>query len=52
MHGEQEDRQIGLFDAFLFRDDEQGLVSSHFNVRTDNALISDSNDHFTVGLRL
>lgn len=32
----------------VFADDEQALVSKHFNVRTDSALISSSNDHFTL----
>lgn len=32
----------------VFADDEQALVSKCFNVRTDSALISSSNDHFTV----
>ena len=35
----------------VFDDDEQALVSEHFNVRTDSVLISSSNDHFTVYCR-
>lgn len=32
----------------MFTDDEQALVSEHFNVWTDSVLISSSNDRFTV----
>lgn len=41
-------QEIGLCDDLCYADDEQALVSEHFNVRTDSALISSSNDHFTV----
>lgn len=41
-------QEIGLCDDLCLLDDEQALVSEHFNVWTDSALISSSNDHFTV----
>lgn len=41
-------QEIGLCDDLCLFDDEQALVSEHFNVWTDSTLISSSNDHFTV----